>query len=114
MARIIRKVKNLWDVLEQVQKVAEILLVKLWILLDTEVTVPLAQMTNEKRGLRPNINLNQLHKEHTRNELRLPNDKTRIIEKITKKKYTYIYKIQFIKSKKRKKQTKKQTKRCTG
>lgn len=64
MARIIRKVKNLWDVLEQVQKVAEILLVKLWILLDTEVTVPLAQMTNEKRGLRPNINLNQLHKEH--------------------------------------------------
>lgn len=64
MARIIRKVKNLWDVLEQVQKVAEILLVKLWILLDTEVTVPLVQMTNEKRGLRPNIKLKQLHKEH--------------------------------------------------
>lgn len=47
--RIIRKVKNLWDVLEQVQKVAEILLAKLWISLGIGVTVLLVLKINEKR-----------------------------------------------------------------
>lgn len=47
--RIIRKAKNLWGDPEQVRKVAEILLAKLWISLGIEATVHLVRRINEKR-----------------------------------------------------------------